>query len=380
MSKSLRFAALTLGLGCTLSAVAADLTTISFGGANKQAQVKAFYEPFEKASGHKVIAGEYNGEMAKVKAMVDTGSVSWNLVEVESPELARGCDEGLFEELDPAQFGPASDYIDGAIQPCGVGFFVWSTVLAYNADKLKTAPTSWADFWDVQKFPGKRGLRKGAKYTLEFALMADGVAPKEVYKVLATDEGVDRAFKKLDQLKPHIQWWEAGAQPPQYLASGDVVMSSAYNGRIAAVQGESNLKMVWDGGIYDFDAWAHPQGRQGSAGRPRVHRLLGQARAAEGLRGEHRLRSGQQEGHRPAAQGASRADADHSGEHRQPGGHRRDLLGRLRRAAGTALQRLGRQVTASAGRRCAVPSAGSIPPSCPAAGGGLLSGVEHGHG
>lgn len=260
MSKSLRFAALTLGLGCTLSAVAADLTTISFGGANKQAQVKAFYEPFEKASGHKVIAGEYNGEMAKVKAMVDTGSVSWNLVEVESPELARGCDEGLFEELDPAQFGPASDYIDGAIQPCGVGFFVWSTVLAYNADKLKTAPTSWADFWDVQKFPGKRGLRKGAKYTLEFALMADGVAPKEVYKVLATDEGVDRAFKKLDQLKPHIQWWEAGAQPPQYLASGDVVMSSAYNGRIAAVQGESNLKMVWDGGIYDFDAWAIPKG------------------------------------------------------------------------------------------------------------------------
>jgi putative spermidine/putrescine transport system substrate-binding protein len=240
--------------------MAADLTAISFGGANKQAQTKAFYEPFERASGHKVIAGEYNGEMAKVKAMVDTGSVSWNLVEVESPELARGCDEGLFEELDPAQFGAATDYIDGAIQPCGVGFFVWSTVLAYNADKLKTAPTSWADFWDVAKVPGKRGLRKGAKYTLEFALMADGVAPKDVYQVLATDEGVDRAFKKLEQLKPHIQWWEAGAQPPQYLASGDVVMSSAYNGRIAAVQDESNLKMVWDGGIYDFDAWAIPKG------------------------------------------------------------------------------------------------------------------------
>jgi putative spermidine/putrescine transport system substrate-binding protein len=260
MSKSLKFAALSLGLSCSAVVMAADLTAISFGGANKQAQTKAFYEPFEKASGHKVIAGEYNGEMAKVKAMVDTGSVSWNLVEVESPELARGCDEGLFEELDPAQFGAATDYIDGAIQPCGVGFFVWSTVLAYNADKLKTAPTSWADFWDVAKFPGKRGLRKGAKYTLEFALMADGVAPKDVYQVLATDEGVDRAFKKLEQLKPHIQWWEAGAQPPQYLASGDVVMSSAYNGRIAAVQDESNLKMVWDGGIYDFDAWAIPKG------------------------------------------------------------------------------------------------------------------------
>ena len=85
-------------------------------------------------------------------------------------------------------------------------------------------------------YESKRGLRKGAKYTLEFALMADGVPVKDVYKVLATKDGQNRAFRKLDQLKPHIQWWEAGAQPPQFLASGDVVMSSAYNGRIAAVQ------------------------------------------------------------------------------------------------------------------------------------------------
>lgn len=257
---TLRFAALALGLACAGQTLAADLTVVSFGGANKAAQEKAFYAPFQQATGNKVIAGEYNGEMAKVKAMVDTHSVSWNLVEVESPELARGCDEGLFEEIDPALLGDAADYVPGTLRPCGVGFFAWSTVLAYNADKLKSAPTGWADFWDVAKFPGKRGLRKGAKYTLEFALMADGVAPRDVYRVLATKEGQDRAFRKLNELKPHIQWWEAGAQPPQFLASGDVVMSSAYNGRIAAVQKESNLKLVWDGGIYDFDAWVIPKG------------------------------------------------------------------------------------------------------------------------
>jgi putative spermidine/putrescine transport system substrate-binding protein len=260
MSRSLKFAALAVGVALAVPAMAVDLTAISFGGASKVAQVKAFYEPFEAKTGNKILAGEYNGEMAKVKAMVDTNSVSWNLLEVESPELARGCDEGLFEPLDPALFGNPDDFIDGAIQPCGVGFFVWSTVLAYNADKLSAAPTGWVDFWDVEKFPGKRGLRKGAKYTLEFALMADGVAPTEVYKVLATREGVDRAFRKLDELKPNIQWWEAGAQPPQYLVSGDVVMSSAYNGRIAAVQDESTLQVVWNGGIYDFDSWAIPRG------------------------------------------------------------------------------------------------------------------------
>src|SRR5690606_36114439 len=161
-----------------------------------------------------------------VKVMVDTGSVSWDVVELEMPELSRACDEGLLEEVRevPGIAQVAPELLDGALHDCGVGFFVWSTVLAYNADKLATAPTGWGDFWDVEKFPGKRGLRKGAMYTLEFALMADGVAPDEVYTVLATQAGQDRAFAKLDELKPNIQWWEAGAQPPQYLASGDVVM------------------------------------------------------------------------------------------------------------------------------------------------------------
>jgi putative spermidine/putrescine transport system substrate-binding protein len=260
MLKSLKFTALTLGMMCAAHAMAADLTVVSFGGANKAAQEKAFYGPWSKAGNGKIVAGEYNGEMAKVKAMVDTKSVSWDLVEVESPELSRGCDEGMFEELEPTLFGDSSKYVPGALSSCGAGFFVWSTVLAYNADKLASAPSGWVDFWDTKKFPGKRGLRKGAKYTLEFALMADGVAPKDVYTTLATKEGQDRAFKMLDKLKPSIQWWEAGAQPPQYLQSGDVVMSSAYNGRIAAVQKESNLKVVWAGGVYDFDAWAIPKG------------------------------------------------------------------------------------------------------------------------
>lgn len=247
-------------LAAALPAHADYVTVISFGGANKEAQRAAFYEPFKQATGTSVVHGSYNGDLAKLRKMVQLSHVSWDVVEVEAPELARGCEEGLFEPLDASLLGDAADYLPGAVQPCGVGIFVWSTVLAYNGSKLKGAPQGWADFWDTQRFPGKRGLRWGAKYNLEFALMADGVAPKDVYTVLATQEGQDRAFKKLDEIKPHIQWWEAGAQPPQFLASGDVVMSSAYNGRIAAVQKESNLKVVWNGGIYDFDSWAIPKG------------------------------------------------------------------------------------------------------------------------
>jgi len=152
------------------------------------------------------------------------------------------------------------------VSECGAGFFVWSTVLTYDGNKLKTAPTSWADFWDVKKFPGKRALRKSAKYTLEIALMADGVKREDVYKVLATPAGVDRAFRKLDELKPNIQWWESGAQPLQWLVSGDVTLASAYNGRIGTAQAEGhNFKIVWDGNLYDFDNWAIVKGSKHKA-------------------------------------------------------------------------------------------------------------------
>ncbi|KWR86032.1 MULTISPECIES: ABC transporter substrate-binding protein [Pseudomonas] len=261
MPKSLS-SVIALSIACLSTHALADLTVASQGGANKNAQQQAYYQPYSAQTGSRIIADEFNGEMAKVKIQVDTGSVSWDVVELETPELLRACDEGLLEEIgdDPAIAALAPKLVKGAINTCGAGIFVWSTVLAYNADKLKTAPTGWADFWDVKKYPGKRGLRKGPMYTLEYALMADGVPYKDIYAVLATKEGQDRAFRKLDEIKPYIQWWEAGAQPPQYLVSGDVVMSAAYNGRISAVQNESNLKVVWNGGIYDIESYAIPKG------------------------------------------------------------------------------------------------------------------------
>jgi putative spermidine/putrescine transport system substrate-binding protein len=243
-----------------------SLTVISFGGATKAAQDAAYFKPFEQSGAGTVVAGESNGELSKVKAMVDIGQVTWDVVEVESPELLRGCEEGLFERLDPAVLGESASYMPGTVSECGVASYVWSMVLAYNADKLASAPSSWADFWDVSRFPGKRGLRKGAKYTLEAALLADGVKREDLYKVLETPDGVARAFRKLDQIKPHIQWWEAGAQPPQWLVAGDVVMSAAYNGRIAAAQKEgSKLAIVWSGNLYDPDHWAIVRGSPNKA-------------------------------------------------------------------------------------------------------------------
>jgi putative spermidine/putrescine transport system substrate-binding protein len=225
-----------------------QLTVVNFGGANGAAQKKAYFEPFEKSGAAKIVPVEYNGEQAKIKAMVEAKKVTWDVVEVESPDINRGCDEGLFEKLDWSKMAPKADFQPAAVHECGVGTFIWSTVMAYNADKPK-------------KFPGKRGMRKGARYNLEFALMADGVKTADVYKVLATKEGADRAFKKMSELKSNIQFWEAGAQPPQFLVAGDVTMTTAYNGRIDAAQREGkNLAITWTGGIYDLDYWVMPKG------------------------------------------------------------------------------------------------------------------------
>jgi putative spermidine/putrescine transport system substrate-binding protein len=264
-----------------LPALAQQLTVVNFGGANGNAQKKAYYEPFEKATGVKVVPVEYNGEQAKIKAMVEAKKVTWDVVELESPDVGRGCDEGLFEKLDYAKIGNKADFAPkAAVTDCGIGIFVWSTVMAYNADKVKDAPRTWADFWDVKKVPGKRGMRKGARYNLEFALLADGVKAEDVYKVLASKDGADRAFKKLTELKPSIQWWEAGAQPPQFLVAGDVVMSTAYNGRIDAAQREGkNLKVTWTGQIYDLEYFGIVKG---SPNRDNAYKFLALALAADG--------------------------------------------------------------------------------------------------
>ncbi len=244
------------------TAQARDLTVVGWGGTTQAAHRVAYFEPFMKATGKKIIEDSWNGEMAKVRGMVETGKITWDVIQVEAPEVFQGCEEGLFEPLPWGEKLDKSKMVDGAAAECGAGVLIWSTILAYDADKIKDGPKNWADFWNVKKWPGKRGMRRGAKMALEIALIADGVPVKDVYKVLATKEGVDRAFRKLDELKPHILWWKAGAEPQQRLAAGDVTMTMAYNAWIYKVNKKENrnFKIVWDGNQYSMDYWVVVKG------------------------------------------------------------------------------------------------------------------------
>ena len=240
-----------------LPAAAPGLTVANFGGANGKAQDAAFIQPFKAAYKTEARGLEYPGDLAAIRAMVNGRKNEWDVVEVESADLKAGCDAGLFERVDRASIPHAGMLLPGTVQECGVGAFVWATVMAYEPGRFKEAPKNWQDFWDVQRFPGKRGLRKGARYNMEIALMADGVHRRDVYAVLATEAGARRALAKLEQLRPHIVWWESGAQPPQRLASGETTLSTAFNGRIAAANRErlSPLAISWMDAVYELDYW-----------------------------------------------------------------------------------------------------------------------------
>lgn len=256
---------LMTGLGLSVPAAAQEAITItSYGGAFEDAADNAFYKPFSEETGIQINKEQYDGGLAKLRAMVEAGNTTWDVLDLESNDAISGCDEGLLQPLDPELLGGTDDFIEGAVLPCAVASMVWATVYAYDTTKLTTPPRTMADFFDIEKVPGKRGLRKGPKGSLEWALMADGVPAGEIYQVLGTPEGVDRAFAKLDTIKDDIVWWEAGSQPPQLLADGAVVMTQAYNGRIYdAVQDESKpFAIVWDGQLYDYEWWAIPTGSE----------------------------------------------------------------------------------------------------------------------
>lgn len=271
---------LVLATSCLASVVAprnavaatAQLTVVTWGGAYGRASAKAWFEPFAAATEIDVVVEDYNGGLAQIRAQVDVGNVHWDVVDMEMADVLRGCDEGLLEVVDqswlaPADDGttPADDFVPGTLSECGVGTSFWSTIYAYNRDNFPgERPSTMADFFDLQKFPGRRGMQRAPQPNLEIALIGDGVPLDSVYAVLDTPEGLDRAFRKLESIKDQVIWWEAGAQPPQMLADGEVAMSTAWNGRIFNAQVLENqpLEIVWDGQILGMGQIAIVAGTQ----------------------------------------------------------------------------------------------------------------------
>lgn len=259
--------------GTTTASAETELVVVSWGGAYTASQQKAYHDPYMAANPDiKIVNDDSSSEAAaKIRAQAEAGNTTWDLVDTLPDSAIALCDEGLIEEINPdmdlaaAPDGtPASvDFGDALVSPCFIPQIVYSTTLGYRTDMVgDAAPSTINDLFDLEKFPGKRALEKNPAGNLEWALIADGVDPAKVYEVLDTEEGIDQAFAKLDTIKDHVVWWTKGAQPGQLLADGEVVMASAYNGRLFAAIEENKqpIGMLWDYQVFELDGWVVPKG------------------------------------------------------------------------------------------------------------------------
>jgi putative spermidine/putrescine transport system substrate-binding protein len=254
-----------LALGAQ-GALAQDLTVTSFGGAYGAAQKEHMIDPYVAQTGANILFEDYGGGVAEMKAQSESGNIQWDVVDIEVIDLERACSEGYVAVIDHSILPPGDDgtpamedFIPEALHECGVGNIVWSIIFAHTDDAYPDGgPQTIADFFDTEAFPGKRGLRKRPQVNMECALLADGVPTEEVYELLATEEGQQRAFAKLDTIKDDIVWFDSWSQAPVLLNDGGAQMVQSANGRIyAAIQDEdAPFTMVWDGHVYDLDVWA----------------------------------------------------------------------------------------------------------------------------
>ena len=276
-TKTLMMASAALLIGAPVFAgshMAGEMTIVSWGSAYSASQKAAYHDPYSEKTGVTIINDDSSSEaVAKLRAMNEAGNITWDLVDVEAADAIRLCDEGLALEIDadtqlaaaPDGTSATDDFGDMLVSACFIPQIVFSTTFGYRTDMVPAGvepPTSACDVFDLAKYPGKRALNKQPIANMEWALLCDGVEYKDVYDALETDEGVARAFAKLDTIKDETIWWSASAEPVQLLADGEIFMGSAYNGRLFSMIVEKNqpVGMAWDWQMFDLDGWVVPTG------------------------------------------------------------------------------------------------------------------------
>jgi putative spermidine/putrescine transport system substrate-binding protein len=255
--------ALLLGAGTSIQAAAEDLTVVNYGGGIQDWSRTYYWKPFAAETGIKVIEDTRDYGIGIIRTKVAGGANIWDVVAAEDIEVIQGCEEGLFQKLDWSKIANKDKLLPQAVLPCAQGEVIYDMMIAYDGKRITgDGPRNWVDFWNTKKWPGKRVLYKDPRDSLEAALMADGIARDQVYRVLATPAGVDRAFRKLGELKPNLLWWSNPGQSRQMLISGDAVMAATFGGGLLLLNRKehTDFKLVWTDAILHTDYWAIVKG------------------------------------------------------------------------------------------------------------------------
>jgi len=243
-----------------------EVVIVTYGGSAADALREAYWKPFTAETGI-IVKEETPPTPAKVKAMVESGNVVWDIVEMDLNWIISLQKAGNYLEKIPVSQLPQK-YVSAldkeAITEYGIGAFYWAWVMAYRTDVFPAGnrPKNWADFWDVKKFPGPRTLQDSPGSNMEFALLAAGKKPDALYPIDA-----DTAFKKLDEIRPSIKkFWDTGALAPQLLSDKEVFLGSVYSGRVKSLQEKGiPVEIEWNQGLLNLDYWTIVKGAKNSA-------------------------------------------------------------------------------------------------------------------
>ncbi len=255
------FLAAGLLYGGDAAAQSKTVTFAGFGGVTQEAERKTLLHAAEKNLGV-TIREDKHGDFGGVKAHVLSGNVTWDIVGIGFSICAKSVRNGLVEKLDYSLID-TTGVEPKFVTPYCLGTWTYSYGISYRTDKFgKNPPKTWAEFWDVKKFPGRRSLWGNGRYVLEAALMADGVPRDKVYETLSTEKGVDRAFAKLAEIKPHINvWWSSIGSAMQLLRDGEVDLIQLANGRIDALAKDgAPVAFEYNEAVMDAEAFLVPKG------------------------------------------------------------------------------------------------------------------------
>ena len=248
-----------------------EVVVVNFGGEAVPAFREAFQQPYVASGGRMVIdgSGPSNG---KIKTMVQARNVTWDVADSGVAGTGELGPLGLLEEIDYSIVDKSK--VDEAFAyKYGVANYMFSTVMAWDTKKVSATPTL-ADFFDIQKYPGRRMLRRSNQGMLELALLADGVPADQLYPL-----DMERAFKKLGTIKQHLLFWNSGAESQSLLRDGEVVMGWLWNTRANLLKRDGQIDYTFKQGLLQPGLWVVPKGNP--AGKE-AFRAIASMQAPEG--------------------------------------------------------------------------------------------------
>lgn len=256
-------------------AEATEVVLVNWGGDSTPAYMKAFGEPFEEATGIKLVIDGTGPLPSRIRAMVESGQIVWDVMDFDASKAVVLDAEGLLQPIDYSIVDRDKVHSEWAYD-ASVAAYIYSCVLAYDSSKLETAPNSWADFWDLEKFPGLRAMRNTPEGQIEACMMAAGRSIKEVYPI-----DLDLAVAKVKEIKDDLVAWTSGSQSQDLLRNGEVVMANVWHSRAGILHKETQgrLTWTWNQGLMNVDVWAVP--KNNPAGTEAAMRFIASTQDAE---------------------------------------------------------------------------------------------------